>query len=253
MKRSWILSAVFVLVFLGATLGTLPLGFVLDKAGLRQAGLQWESARGSIFSGDVSGLSFAYQPIGTLSLKARPDALLTGKLAYTFHLQGAVGNGKGVVKLGRNQIQLDGFSGKFSASELVYLAPDIRQTKAHMDLQDVTVHFRNNVCHEASGRLVSDVLAKLAQLKAGLGASELSGTLKCDGPVLLALMAGRLQEGDRVTAAARLGLREASSVEVHVQTSDPVLSGGLLAYDFSPEGQDYVYRRQMRLIEGLRQ
>lgn len=251
MKRVLGLGLLFLVVLLGALAATLPLGFVLEQADLRRAGLVWDSAQGTIWKGQVTGLSYAGQTIGTVSLTAHPAGLIAAKLSYDVELSGPAGEGKGHVQLRRKRYEIKNFNGVLRAGQLIYLAPDLRQTDGEVRFEAVKLDVRQGDCQAASGRITSNVLMRLADQLGGLVGGQMTGEVTCEGPMLVARMEGSLEGSDQVRASARLGVREPSELEVRIGASDPLLAQGLLAYDFSPEAEGFVYRKTVNGFERL--
>ena len=61
MKRFGLIC-LFVFVLLGTLIATMPLGFAMERAGLRNAGLTWVTAKGSVFDGSTPQLIYSVTP-----------------------------------------------------------------------------------------------------------------------------------------------------------------------------------------------
>ena len=250
--RSIFLSVLFVLVLIATLIVSAPLSYVLDKSGLRGIGLNWASAHGSVFKGEVTGLRFGPQPIGIVKLDAQFGALLKGRLKYRFELQGVAGVGVGAVTLGRNQFELSGLDAEISVSNLVGIANEVRAANGIATVQGGTLKLKNGLCETAAGEISTDLLSKFATEQYNRTAGELSGDVSCDGEMVLLQMSGALEATDTVSLHVRAGLAEVSSVQVQVQTDDPVLEAGLATYGFQAQADGYVYQQDASFIRGVR-
>lgn len=250
MKR-FFLILLFLLVLIGTLVLNTPLSFVLDKAGAQTAGLRWSTAEGTVFKGRLSGASFAGQQIGDIALQTRLRSLLTGKLGYDVVWQGTPGQGSGSLIIGRRGFELTDFNGQVRLDQLRYLASEIRATGARLTLREAFVRFDNGDCADANGSVSSDVLTRFAE-RFGQDAGVFQGTLACDGPMLQVAGMGDFGLEDEITAALRIGVKEVSSLEAMVRTLDNRIGGALIAYEFEPVAEGYMFKRDFSVLEGLR-
>lgn len=252
MMRTIFLILLFVISLLVTLVATAPLSFALQQSGVHQSGLSWTGASGSIFSGKVTGLRFGAQPIGTVALNAESGALLKGEVRYRFELQGAAAVGRGAVALGQHHLELSDFDTEIFVAQLVGIANEVRAVNGTATIEGGAVLLRDGACKSAAGRVQTDLLTKLAAEKFRREASALAGELSCDGEMVLLEMDGLLETTDFVGVRVRAGVTDVSSVQVQVQTVDPVLEAGLSIYGFEFLGDGYVYRQDASFVRGAR-
>lgn len=231
-------------------LATVPISFVLEKSGARQAGLRWEAAEGTLFKSQISGLHYAKQSIGNVELAFTARTLLKGRLGYDFNLQGAAGTGYGHIAFAQETVSISGLTARLDLGALVYLVPDIRNTNGSGHVNAVVLEMSHNKCRSASGVLSTDLVSKLAE-KFALNADEMRGTLACEEGVLAINMTGRIAQGDALRAQLRLSLLEPSELEAIVETDDIVLIAGLSSYGFVEVPDGLRYYRELVPLKGL--
>ncbi len=245
MKQFAAWTMLFIVAFSVSVLMMMPLSWAFDKAGLGQAGLRWERMQGSIFKGKAFGLSYGNQPIGDVDLRASLNSLSRKAIAYDVKLDGPGVTAEGLVAFNSKLVSLDGFAAMISVQGLVDVVPEIRETDAKVNLQDVNIGFRDNICVTASGTISSDLLTKIVEMQVGLNAGELAGSLVCDEEKLLLTMEGAFELSDRVTVNMRLGWQELSDVEIRVHTTTEIVAEQLLNIGFLSEAGTYVFREQV--------
>ena len=250
MKR-FFLIILFLLVLIGTLVINTPLSFVLDKAGAQTVGLRWSAAEGTVFQGKLSGASYAGQQIGDIELKARMATLVIGKLGYDVIWQGAPGQGNGTLIVGRQSFELADFNGQVRLDQLRYLANEIRATGARLTLREASLRFADGACSEAAGDVSSDVLTRFAE-RFGQDAGVFQGEITCDGPMLQVDGMGDFGVEDEITAQLRIGMKEVSSLQALVRTLDDRIGGALIAYEFEPVAEGYMFKRDFSVLEGLR-
>ncbi|MEL7130172.1 MAG: type II secretion system protein N [Pseudomonadota bacterium] len=237
------LILLFVLVFVGVAIATMPLSFALKRANLNASGIVWTQASGTIGKGVISGLQVGAQPIGNVDLKLRWRSLLTAKLAYVVDWSGAVGRGHGELVLGRNVIDLFDLSTEVPVSQLVGLSDELRRNGGSARISGAQIRFVNAICDAASGDVSTDTVSRLAQ-SYGQSASPLRGTFRCDGPMLTLPLTGTSATGETLAATLRVGTAEVSSMAARVETENPEFAAILALQGFQPEAGGYVYRRE---------
>ncbi|MEL7480867.1 MAG: type II secretion system protein N [Pseudomonadota bacterium] len=245
MKRL-LLFLLFVVVFFGAMILTTPLSFVLEQSGARSTGLRWDGVSGTVFNGQVSGVSFGRQPIGNVSVSIRPSDMLKGRVAYHARWSGLPSVGEATLAVGRNSVAVSDLNTTVAVEHLVGLADDVRRAGGNASISSASVTFNGRACASASGAVSTDTVSR-ALATYGVTGGLLSGTLSCDGPMLSLPVSGSVDTGDRIEAEMRFGFTEPSSVEARVETSSPDI-GNLLAFQgFEPRDGAYVYRQEAQL------
>ena len=76
----WVGYGILFLIIALVTLAlTAPLSFVMERAQARMPALQYASASGSIWGGEIRQLRYGQQPIGTVRLRTDWMSIFTGK------------------------------------------------------------------------------------------------------------------------------------------------------------------------------
>lgn len=252
MKRGW-LTGLFVLLFFGTVIATMPLSFVLERAGLRQAGLNWQHTKGTIFRGEIIGLSYGTQSLGSLGLNFVATDLFSARLGYQVDLNGPGMTGVSKVSLGRNKIIFKDLNGAADINRLAYFVNDVRSVGGQIELSDINIDFDTDEknCTSASGRIVSNVLERFAAALAKQRAEDILGDIGCVAGALTLGMEGVTESEDRVTVDGVLSASDRSHLEIKVHTLDAVLGAGLELYGFEQRGEAYILRQEIVTIEGL--
>lgn len=170
MRRRWL---TWLLGILGlALIGLFPLRIALGLSDLERMGFTARQVAGTIWYGRIGSLNLRSQPLGTFEVQLDPLALLIGHVSMRFKrmddAQGVL-DGRLVAGLGRGIKQA---SGRIAAAEMFAPLPI-----EALELQDVTVLFRNGRCIEAAGRVTPVMAAPVP----GVQFAGLSGTMQCDG------------------------------------------------------------------------
>lgn len=246
MTKPLFLSGLFLVVFLISVIAAVPLSFVLQKTEARQAGMSWTDVSGTVFKGSISGARFGVQPIGRIDLRLQTGSLLQGNIAYNVAWNGVPGSGTADLALGRDRVSVTDLNALIEIKELVGLANDIRRVGGVARVSAGAVRFNEGRCEEASGQVSTDALARAAA-EYGQSATDLSGVLECDGPMLRIPVRGEVSVAGALQADLRVGLVEPSSLEARIETLNPELATLLVLQGFEPSGDVYLYRREAQL------
>lgn len=242
MNRVRLLVVLFLVALAGFVIVRMPLVFGLQMSGASQAGLSWQAASGTVWSGRLSGVSYAgRQPLGDVALRAKPPALLTGGVGYGFDWEGSAGQGTGDVIVGRRGVRVSGLDLDVRLAGLVGLDADLRNTEGRVYVRGADVVFRDGACSRATGDISSDVLERFA-LRYNVPATELTGGLTCEADALRLSMRGQLGQEDLVLVDGRVGASGAARFEIRVETDDPAIGVGLLGYGFVEDAIGYIYQ-----------
>lgn len=248
--RKMALILLFTVVLIGTVIMNAPLDFILDKAGAKRAGFTWTGASGNWRTGQLAGVQFAGQPIGTIKLDMQPKAVLAGQLAYDVQWQGTPGQGIGKVRVGRNSVSLVDLNVQVRLGALRYLVDEVRASGARVTLQDGQVEFIDGACAEASGEVSSDVLTRMAA-PYRQDASVFTGDVACAGDMLEVFGFGSIGETGDVTSTLRIGVQEISSLRAEIFGAEAGLGIALLDYGFEPSADGYMFEHSFTLLEGL--
>ena len=201
----------------------LPLRLVLGWIGIGEEGLSARRAEGSIWSGRLVEARIGDAPLGDLDVHLAPLALLTGeaRLGLDSVIDTAGRTVHGAVVQSRHGFGIVGTTANVGVGRL--LAPLPVTT---LDLDGVTVRFRDEACDVAEGR----VRATLAGAIGGLPLpGTLAGTVRCDGPALLVPL---VSAGGGEAVTVRVTSDGRYHADFTVQPSDPATAVKLQAAGF---------------------
>lgn len=244
--RRLVYALLFVAAFAVLLVAGTPISFVLKRSGVGSTGLNWSGAAGTMFSGEMSGVSFGAQPIGDVALKLEAGELLKGRISYEITWSGLATSGRAVVGLGQDTVLLSGLNASLAVEHLVGLSDDIRRSGGSAAISNANVVFRNEACQSAAGTVSTDTVAR-ALAAYGVSGGSLSGEMACDGPMLQLPVLGETGTGDRIEALLRVGLVEPSSVEARIATGSTEVGNLLVLQGFEPVNGTYSYRREAQL------
>jgi general secretion pathway protein N len=223
-RRRWL---TWLFGILGLALFALfPLRVALGMSNFEQIGFTARQVAGTIWYGRIGSLHLRSQPLGTFEVQLNPFALLMGRVSMHFErMEDPQGVLKGQLVAGFARGIKDA-SGRIAAGQMFAPVPI-----EALELQDVSVLFRNGVCVEAAGQVTPVITTPIP----GVQLTGLRGTMQCDGE------------------RARVQMRSGSGTEriefyvsssgryrgwLSVRTTGPAVSAGLALLGFrpSPEG-----------------
>ena len=220
-----------------------PLSFILKTAGAEARGLSWTSVEGTLSGGKITGLRAGQDLLGDASLKLNPASLLALGIEYDFDWSGPSGQGTGKAgAYASGTTELKDFNIVIEFAALDGVATWIRQSGGKARLTGETIRFKNGACEAASGQTWSDALGKNS-IVLGPGWPDMSGTLSCEGDLLLIPFQAASPAGTQFDAAARVSPAGNSNIEARVSGVIPQqFQYGLPIAGFVPDGGTYVYR-----------
>lgn len=233
------------LLALSVAIGVLvfaPLSVVLDVSGIRRSGLDWSSASGTVFDGRLEGIKANGSTYGNASARLLPAHLLTGAMKFAVDWSGPAGRGTGQMTFqSHKNIALYDYDLDLDLMEIEQAAKWIQQSGGRIAMQGDIIRFKDNACHEASGKAHSDVLERNGAIL-GDGWSDMQGDLRCEAGDLVIPLESTNATGTRFGAFLRLrpglpGRFEARVSGLVTRDLDYVLP---LA-GFRRDGNEYVY------------
>ncbi|MFL6843480.1 MAG: type II secretion system protein N [Allosphingosinicella sp.] len=178
-RRRWWRALFFGGAFLFALAALLPLRVAIGLLGLEARGLSAERAEGSVWLGVLTDARFGPARLGDVGARLRALPLLLGQARLDLRQEGA--GLRAGLSGSRHGFGIDDATGPLVLSGFAGLAPP------SLDLDDLSVHFRDGLCDSAGGR----VRATLPGPAGGMPLSTvLSGEARCDGAALLLPLAG---------------------------------------------------------------
>lgn len=221
--------ALFGAMLLVGLLLFLPMRLALGLTGLGEQGLVARRVSGSIWGATLSEARFGDLALGDLSARLSPLPLLIGQVRVP--LAGPDSPGAAPVRaaltLSRHALGVEDATGGFATGRVFAPLP-----VTSLDLEDVTVRFRDGRCEAAEGR----VRATLGAAAAGIALPpSIAGPARCDGGALLLPLTS--QAG---TESIRLRVEGDGRyrAEFSIQPTDPLLGARLEATGFvaTPDG-----------------
>lgn len=203
--------ALFGAMLAAALIAFLPLRLVLGAAGLGDAGLTARRVDGSLWGGSLVEADAAGLRLGDLSARLAPLDLFAGRARVDLasrsdgHGDDAAHAFHGAFAAGRHALAADHITATLPAAGLFQPLP-----VTALDLDDVTVRFRDGLCDHAEGRVRATMAGEVAGLPL---AGQMAGPARCDdGRLLLPLASAsgserielRLSDDGRYTAALTL-------------------------------------------------
>lgn len=173
--------ALFGALMLAALIVFLPMRLVLGWVGLGDQGFSARTVSGSVWDGRLNEARFGDLALGSLDASVSPFALLIGRARVT--LDGDPGLLHGAITLSRHGQGVDDMTATLPTGRAFAPLP-----VTELALENVTVHFNDDTCDKAEGR----VRARLVGEAAGVALpAELSGIARCDGGALLLPLASQ--------------------------------------------------------------
>lgn len=226
--------ALFGAILAVALVVLLPLRLVLGWAGLGEAGLTARRVDGALWSGRLVEARFGTVVLGDLEARLALMPLLVGRARVELD-----GNGarpiRGAVTVGRHEMGIDDLTASLATGQLFAPLP-----VTALDLDGLSVRFRDGRCDRAEGR----VRATLAGEAAGVPLPPtLSGPARCEaGALILPLVsqAGTETATLRVTGDGRYNVAFAlrpTDPAVAVRLERAGFNGGPQVYRLAVEGR----------------
>ena len=224
MTRRWIILASAVAVL--ALIALFPLRLALGLSDLRSMGFSARQVEGTIWSGRIGDLRLRSQSLGTLDVALDPFALLIGNISMGFNRLGSPdGPLEGRLVAGFTRGLVD-TSGRIAVGDMFAPLPI-----AALELDKVTIRFRDGRCDKASGQVRPIIAAPLPGVTFDVG---LAGTVECDGQRARVRMSSP-------SGAERLEFYIGESGEyrgwMSFRSSRPDVTGALAAFGFRPSPQ----------------
>lgn len=169
-------AALFGAMLFACLLALVPLRFALGLVGLGEQGLTARRVDGQLWSGRLVEARFGAVPLGDADARLAFWPLLLGRARVEL-----AGSGprplQGAVTVGRHGFGVDDMTASLATGPLFAPLP-----VTALDLDDVTVHFRDGECEQADGR----IRATLAGEAGGVPLPPvLSGPARCEAGALL--------------------------------------------------------------------
>ena len=236
--RRLLLTTVFAGTLACAAAANVPLSFVMKKSGLATKGVSWQQARGTIWNGQVTGLTVQGEAAGAVAGEFSLVRLLQGQPGHLLHWSGPSGYGTALASPAQGGVHLqDGQA---------VITFDAARISAAFPAQDVSLRLSNvamdlepDGCRTATGNVSTDALAHISAVY-GATWPELTGFLSCDQGELVISLEGIAADGTQIAAKAYVqGGGRLELWDVPDGQADALLLAG-----FTNEAGKFVYMQQ---------
>jgi Type II secretion system (T2SS), protein N len=235
-KRRGLLVAVFVLALLAGLAAQLPLSFAMKQAGLAQRGLAWQQARGTVWRGQVVGVSAAGRALGAVDMQFDAARWMSGGGGHALRWTSAFGHGFANADVGAGTAALKAVTAEIDVKALPGAPAQLSQFDGTLRVQNAAMDFRGAACTDARGTVTSD-MARRAAARFGQDWPDLTGKLGCDKGILLMTLNGKAADGTAISVLARADtgvkitiLNAAPDVQQALALSGFVVDGGALKF-----------------------
>ena len=219
----------FAAAFVMALIAFLPMRLMLGWIGLGDQGLTARSVDGSVWWGTLTDARFGDLAVGDLDAGLSPFQLLIGRARVALDSRGDGRILHGAASVSRHSFGLDDMTAALSAGTVFAPVP-----VTGIDLDQVSVRFRDGSCRRAEGRVKATLSGDVGGLPLSQG---LSGTAKCESGALLLPLTS--QSGIE-TAAIRLWPSGRFRAELSVRPANPADGTKLQLSGFQQTPQGYT-------------
>lgn len=222
-------AALFGAMLVLVLLALLPMRAALGWIGAGDDGLVARSAVGSVWDARLTDVRFGGLALGDLDAAVSPLALLLGRARIAVDGRDPLRPIHGAASLSRHGVAIESMTAHIATGALFAPVP-----VAAIDLDTVSVRFRDGQCESADGR----VTATLAS--GGIAGitlpTTLSGPARCDaGSLVVPLVSQAGTEGIALHIAGSGSYR----ADLSLQPGDPQAAARLLAAGFTQQGAAY--------------
>lgn len=219
-------AALFLGLFALALVATFPMRILVGALGLGQAGLAVREVQGSVWNGRLLESHFGGAALGDLDARLNLLPLLAGRARVDLRRPGeGTAALAGAVSVTRHTLGVDDMTARLPTAATFAPIPVVA-----LDLNDVSVRFREGGCERAEGLVRAELRGDGTGLSLPGG---LSGTARCDGANLLLPLASQ-------SGMERLMLRVdrggGYTADLTVRPADPATQRALQAMGFAAAG-----------------
>lgn len=209
-----------------ALLALFPLRIALAMSDLQRVGFTARQVAGTIWYGRIGDLQLRSQPLGTMEVRLNPLALLVGRVSMRFNRMDDPQGGLNGRLLSGGMQGVESVSGRIDVSQIFAPLP-----LEALELEEVTVLFRNGQCVDGSGRVTPVMSVPIP----GLTAGRLAGTLQCEGQRARVTMTSG-SGAERIEFYVNASGRYRGWVSVRNAVPEVASALSLLGFRPSPEG-----------------
>ena len=236
MRRGFFYGLLLLVVLAGGLIAFAPLSFVLRQSEIADRGLGWQQARGTIWQGQITGLTWQGDGVGAVNISSNLLRIFSGKPSHEARWSGPAGQGVALVKVERNGGIAEDISLSIPLTERLGTDPQLAQFGGYLRLVNGQVRYRNGECVAASGTVSTDIV-RLAAASFDRDWPVLSGSLACSSGNLAATLSGDASDGTQIILEGSLS----GDLEIVIANADRDVRNALLSAGFVEEGDTYTY------------
>lgn len=219
-------AALFIALFALALVATFPMRILVGALGFGEAGLSVREVRGSVWNGRLLESHFGAAALGDLDARLNLLPLLVGRARVDLSRPSEGRGGlAGAISVSRHSLGFDDMTVRLPTASVFAPIPVVA-----LDLDDVSVRFREGGCERAEGLVRAEIRGDVAGLSLPGG---LSGAARCDGANLLLPLAS---QSGMERMMLRIGRSGGYTADLTVRPADPAMQRALQAVGFAPAG-----------------
>lgn len=220
-------AVLFLALFAFALVAMFPMRIVLGGLGFDRAGLSVREVQGSVWNARLLETRFGAASLGDLNAGLKLFPLFVGRASVDLSRPGddATAALKGAIGVTRHTLGMEGVTVRLPTGTTFAPMPIVA-----LDLNDVSVRYRDGRCERAVGLVRAEIRAETAGV---VLPAALSGTARCDNGSLLLPLAS---QSGMEALALRIGRQGAYTADLTVRPSDPATQRTLQAIGFAVSG-----------------
>lgn len=216
----------FLALFAFALVAIFPMRILIGALGLDRVGLSVREVQGSIWNARLLETRFGPAALGDVDAGLSLFPLLVGRARLGLERSDGEGAGlTGATSVTRHTFGLDDFTVRLPTGATFAPMPIVA-----MDLNDLSVRYRDGACERAEGLVRAEVQGDIAGVALPAG---LSGTARCDNGGLLLPLAS---QSGMEKLALRIGRGGQYTAELSVHPADPAAQRTLQSLGFAASG-----------------
>ncbi|MBC2778070.1 type II secretion system protein N [Parasphingopyxis marina] len=227
----------FLIIFLIALLVSIPMRFGLGFLGFDDQGLTAREARGSIWSGLLLDARYGDAGLGHLDAGLGFFPLFAGRARVSIESHLVAGQDmqglRAALTIAGSEAGLDDATVSVAAGQLLAPLP-----VSLLNLEDVSVHFANGLCQDASGLVRAELGGSMGDV---IAARTLVGNAQCAEDALLLPLAS---DGGMERLDVRIGADGNYVADLSVRAEDDSARERLTRAGFQPGPNGYAMRVQ---------
>lgn len=238
-------SLIFLIISVIALIIMAPLSFVLERARIAAPALEYVSAKGTIWNGEVRQLRYGLQPVGDVKLKTNWSALLGGNWKSELRVSegGIVASATAKVSIG-GSLTLSDVRMAGRTSDLMSLRQEVRDLDGEFRMSLNELKIKSGQCVSGRGTVWTDTLVKFEQAYDWKG-PELDGTISCEQGQIVVRMTGEAETGETINAELFMGLNASGRFRAVIENPTEKTAQAATLLGFLTEGDRMIYEHNM--------